>query len=133
MTAILGCDPAHFQRYPVYDSHATAPLEEALRAFEREDLSPDLFLTDPPESLAAHYRERGFEVLRWYDRDANPSSPRGSFYYLAVLMKSESRQIELVSAAFPAFGESPGLERLRRQLSKELCARDFVVEGECGG
>lgn len=131
LIALFGCDPGFFKRFPVEDSSATSPIEEVLRDFEKGHLGPDFFRAEVPEDLASDYRDRGYRVLRWYDRDSEVTSQRGSFVYLAVLADIKSSRIELASVAFPSFGEPSELERVRRQLSRDLCEHGFLVKDGC--
>lgn len=131
LIALLGCDPASFKRFPVETSAATSPLEQVLDQFEQDHLGTDFFRVNVPADLADVYRDRGYRVLRWYDRDPEPTSQRGSFVYLAVLAELESSRIELASVAFPSFGEPHELTRLRRDLSSDLCRHGFRVKDSC--
>lgn len=128
-----GCDPGYLKRIPVFPPEDASSLEEVLDSFDARALERDLFRSIPPRNHAELYREDGYEVIRWYDRDPDldPATARGSFFYVAVLARAHSRDYAIAVGAFPSFGEPPDLKRTRRELIRTLCANEFEIEGGC--
>jgi hypothetical protein len=130
LLALVACDPGYFARFPVDTSGAASPLEAALASFEKDGLS-GFHRVEVSDERASDYREQGYRVLRWYDRDAEITTGRGSFIYLVVIEEIGSSRIELDAVAFPSLGEPQQLERVRLGLSRSLCERGFRVKDAC--
>ncbi len=123
----LGCDPGSFKRFPIDDSAAIPPIEQVLRDFELEHLNSGFFRAEISEDVARSYLNCECRVLRWYDRDQVVTLERGSFFYLAVFVDSETDQLSIATGAFPSFGEPGDLQELRLDLSRELTENGFLV------
>jgi hypothetical protein len=91
---IFACDPGFYKPFPVDSSAATTPLEQVLREFERDHLGTQFFRVEVPDDIANDYRDRGYRILRWYDRDRELTSQRGSHVYLAVVARTEDSRID---------------------------------------
>ena len=126
--AAFGCDPGSFKRFPVDDSAAIPPIEQVLRDFEREHLDRGFFRAEISDDVAHSYLNCECRVLRWYDRDKVVTLERGSFFYLAVFVDSETDQLGIATGAFPSFGEPEDLQALRHALSRQLTANGFLVK-----
>lgn len=131
LIAALGCDPGFSRRYPIDDSAATSPLDDVLREFEAHHLGAEFFRIEPPKTWKDSFRDEGYRVLRWYDRDRYEKPPGAGWLHLVVILNVESSELELSSSGFGHLWETSELEELRGRLSRQLCAHGYRVKGEC--
>ena len=122
----LGCDPGSFNRFPIDPMDSTTPIEQVLDEFEAEHLSAKFVRAEISPAVSRAYLNCECKVLRWYDRDAEVTLERGSFFYLAVFVVP-TEQLSIATGAFPSFGEPEDLEELRLTLSRQLTQEGFLV------
>jgi hypothetical protein len=124
--SVLACDPGSFKRFPINPLDSTTPIDQVLREFEAAHLGGEFVRANISPEVSSAYLNCECKVLRWYDRDAEVTLERGSFFYLAVYV-DPSEQLTIATGAFPSFGEPDQLHDLRIALSRQLTNRGFLV------
>ena len=128
---VLACDPGYSRRLAIVSTPGVPSLSSALDAFEAHALPESLFRVSPPQYLADEFYRENYEVVRWYDRDPNPTARRGSFDFLAVILNRESGEAAIAVGGFGLIREPPNIAAARDAIVRELCSRNFIVEGGC--
>jgi len=126
LASSLACDPGSFKQFPIDPLDSTTPIEVVLQEFEAEHLGDEFVRARISPEVSNAYLNCECRVLRWYDRDAEVTLERGSFFYLAVFV-NPSEQLSIATGAFPSFGEPGHLKDLRLALSRQLTQRGFLV------